>query len=45
MVKDSYKGKGMTVASGSLAFRDLIANEDEFTVQHLRMAAAVLIGK
>ena len=44
-VKDSYKVKGMTVASGSEAFKDLIANEDAFTVEALRKAGAVLIGK
>jgi amidase len=44
-VKDSYKVKGMTVASGSPAFRNLVANEDAFTVQKLRDAGAVLIGK
>ncbi|KAL1632437.1 Phosphatase dcr2 [Neofusicoccum ribis] len=44
-VKDSYKVKGLTVASGSPAFSKLIANEDAFTVQKLREAGAVLIGK
>ncbi|PMD50354.1 amidase signature enzyme [Hyaloscypha bicolor E] len=44
-VKDSYKVKGMTVASGSPAFRNLVANEDAFTVQKLRDAGAILIGK
>lgn len=44
-VKDSYKVKGMTVASGSEAFKDLVANEDAFTVQALRKAGAILIGK
>jgi amidase len=44
-VKDSYKVRGMTVASGSQAFKDLVANEDAFTVQALRKAGAVLIGK
>ena len=44
-VKDSYKVKGMTVASGSEAFRDLVANEDAFTVEALRNAGAVLLGK
>lgn len=44
-VKDSYKVKGMTVASGSEAFEDLIANEDAFTVEALRKAGAVLLGK
>lgn len=44
-VKDSYKVKGMTVASGSEAFRGLIANEDAFVVAALRNAGAILIGK
>jgi len=44
-VKDSYKVKGMTVASGSEAFQRLVANEDAFTVRALRNAGAVLIGK
>ncbi|KAG4438500.1 hypothetical protein IFR05_006023 [Cadophora sp. M221] len=44
-VKDSYKVKGMTVASGSPAFKNLVANEDAFTVEKLRDAGAVLIGK
>jgi amidase len=43
-VKDSYKVKGMTVASGSAAFQSLVANEDAFTVKRLRDAGAVLIG-
>ncbi|KAJ9651337.1 hypothetical protein H2198_009371 [Neophaeococcomyces mojaviensis] len=44
-VKDSYKVKGMTVASGSEAFEALVANEDAFTVRALKDAGAVLIGK
>ena len=44
-VKDSYKVKGMTVASGSPAFQHLIANEDAFTVKRLRDGGAILIGK
>ncbi|KAK0100876.1 hypothetical protein ONS95_007321 [Cadophora gregata] len=44
-VKDSYKVKGLTVASGSEAFKDLVAGEDAFTVAKLREAGAVLIGK
>ncbi|KAK5048883.1 hypothetical protein LTR84_005303 [Exophiala bonariae] len=44
-VKDSYKVQGMTVASGSEAFENLIANEDAFTVSALREAGAVLIGR
>jgi Asp-tRNA(Asn)/Glu-tRNA(Gln) amidotransferase A subunit family amidase len=44
-VKDSYKVRGMTVASGSKAFENLIANEDAFTVKALREAGAVLLGR
>ncbi|CAK7233292.1 hypothetical protein SBRCBS47491_008558 [Sporothrix bragantina] len=44
-VKDSYKVKGMTVASGSPAFKDLVANEDAFTVSKIRDAGGVLIGR
>lgn len=42
--KDSYKVKGLTVASGSPAFEHLIANEDAFTIARLRAGGAVLIG-
>jgi len=44
-VKDSYKVNGMTVASGSEAFKELTANEDAFLVATLRRAGAILIGK
>ena len=44
-VKDSYKVRGMTVASGSDAFEKLVANEDAFTVKALREAGAVLMGR
>lgn len=44
-VKDSYKVKGMTAASGSPAFKDLVANEDAFTVAAIREAGGVLIGR
>ena len=42
--KNSYKVKGLTVASGSPAFVDLIATDDAFTIAQLRKAGAVLIG-
>lgn len=42
--KDSYKVKGLTVASGSPAFADLVATEDAFAISRLRAAGAVLIG-
>jgi len=44
-VKDSYKVKGLTVAAGSPVFAALIANEDAFTVQKIREAGGVLLGK
>ena len=44
-VKDSYRVKGLTVAAGSPAFANLMANEDAFVVAQLRDAGAVLIGK
>src|SRR5690242_20493871 len=42
--KDSYKVKGLTVASGSPAFEHLVAGDDAFTIERLRKAGAVLIG-
>lgn len=44
-IKDSYKIQGMTVAAGSPAFQDLIANEDAFTVQKIKEAGAVILGR
>ncbi|MEV8268428.1 amidase [Microbacterium sp. NPDC076911] len=44
-VKDSYKVKGMTVASGSPALADVVATEDAASVALLRAAGAVLLGK
>jgi amidase len=44
-IKDSYKIEGMTVASGSPAFRELVANEDAFTVKMIREAGAVILGR
>ncbi|KAF5598651.1 amidase [Fusarium pseudocircinatum] len=44
-IKDSYKIRGMTVAAGSPAFKDLVANEDAFTVGKLRDAGAVFLGR
>ena len=37
--------KGLTVASGSPAFENLVAQWDAFSVAKLREAGAVLIGK
>jgi amidase len=42
--KNSYKVRGMTVAAGSPAFENLIANDDAFAIAQLRHAGAVLIG-
>lgn len=44
-VKDSYMVKGLTVAAGSPAFKNLVAQWDAFSVAKLREAGAVLIGK
>ncbi|KAF7592785.1 hypothetical protein BBP40_012467 [Aspergillus hancockii] len=45
LVKDNIKVKGMTVASGSPAFENLVATEDAACVQILREAGAVLLGR
>jgi len=42
--KDSYAVRGLTVAAGSPAFRNLIAGDDAFAIGRLRAAGAVLIG-
>ncbi|MCC9194417.1 amidase [Arthrobacter sp. zg-Y916] len=42
--KDSFKARGLTVAAGSPAFGDLVAQQDAFTIGRLREAGAVLIG-
>lgn len=44
-VKDSYMVAGLTVASGSPAFKDLVAQDDAFTVARIREAGGVLLGK
>lgn len=43
--KDSYLVKGLTAASGSPAFKDLVAQYDAFTVERLRAAGAICLGK
>jgi amidase len=43
--KDSYLVKGLSAASGSPAFKDLIAYRDAFTVERLRDAGAICLGK
>lgn len=42
--KDSYQVRGLTVAAGSPAFQDLVAQRDAFTIERLRAGGAVLIG-
>ncbi|MEN9910973.1 MAG: hypothetical protein RLZZ441_541 [Actinomycetota bacterium] len=42
--KNSYQAKRLTVASGSPAFADLVAQHDAFTIAQLRKSGAVLIG-
>jgi amidase len=42
--KDSYQARGLTVAAGSPAFADLVAQRDCFVIERLRAAGAVLIG-
>ncbi|WP_258804349.1 amidase [Pseudarthrobacter sp. NS4] len=42
--KDSYQARGLTVAAGSPAFQDLVAQNDAFTIERLRGGGAVLIG-
>ncbi|MDP3848779.1 MAG: amidase [Pseudomonas sp.] len=43
--KDSYLVKGLTAASGSPAFKDLLAYRDAFTIERLRGAGAICLGK
>jgi len=43
--KDSYLVKGLTAASGSPAFKDLVAHRDAFTIERLRGAGAICLGK
>ncbi len=42
--KDSYRVEGLPVASGSPAFRDLIAGDDAFAIERLRAAGAVFLA-
>ncbi|WP_313816543.1 amidase [Citricoccus sp.] len=42
--KDSFMAAGLTVAAGSPAFGDLVAQWDAFTIERLRAAGAVLLG-
>lgn len=43
-VKDSYRIRGLTVASGSPAFADLVAGSDAFAIERLRAAGAICLG-
>ncbi|MGF6108934.1 amidase [Pseudomonas frederiksbergensis] len=43
--KDSYLVKGLTAASGSPAFANLVAHRDAFTIERLRGAGAICLGK
>ncbi|MGL4711492.1 MAG: amidase, partial [Shewanella sp.] len=43
--KDSYLVKGLTAASGSPAFKNLVARYDAFAVERLRGAGAICLGK
>lgn len=42
--KDSFMAKGLTVAAGSPAFEDLIAQRDAFSIERLRAAGCILLG-
>ena len=42
--KDSFMARGLTVAAGSPAFADLVAQRDAFSIERLREAGAVLVG-
>ncbi|MGC2939458.1 MULTISPECIES: amidase [unclassified Brevibacterium] len=42
--KDSYMVAGLTVASGSPAFSDLVAQKDAFTIERLRTGGAICLG-
>lgn len=42
--KDSYLVKGLTAASGSPAFRDLVAQRDAFAIERLRAGGAICLG-
>jgi amidase len=42
--KDSYQVEGLTVAAGSPAFQNLVAQRDAFTIERLRAGGAILIG-
>lgn len=42
--KDSYLVRGLTAASGSPAFADLVAQRNAFTIERLRSSGAICLG-
>ena len=42
--KDSFMVRGLTVAAGSPAFADLVAQRDAFSIERLREAGCILLG-
>lgn len=42
--KNSFKARGLTVAAGSPAFANLVAQQDSFVIEKLRASGAVLLG-
>ncbi|WP_186307543.1 amidase [Microbacterium sp. 1.5R] len=42
--KDSYLVRGLTAASGSPAFAELVAQRDAFTIERLRSGGAICLG-
>jgi amidase len=42
--KDSFMVRGLTVAAGSPAFAELVAQRDAFTIERLRAAGAICLG-
>lgn len=44
-IKDSMMYKGMTCATGSPAFKDLVANKDSFVAEQLRKAGTICVGR
>lgn len=44
LAKDSYCATGLTVAGGSPAFENLVAQGDAFAIERLRAGGAILIG-
>ena len=44
-VKDSFAVEGQTLAAGSPAFKELVANADSFAVARLRAGGAIVLGR